>query len=536
MDKEAYLSKADRQYATPSGDVFDRGTIFFKKNNGSLVAAGTVMSGFKLAINPSKLEDMENVYELLLPYLSVSKEEFILRASKKSDPYEEVGERLTKEMADEVSALGIPGVSIYQQKWRFYPGSSLATHALGFVAFRGEERVGQYGLERYYNSTLSKPSSEIYVNFFAEVFSDLGKSFSNSKQGDLITSIEPAVQSVLQSEMKKTIESWKADQIGAIIMNPKTGAIYAISNMPDFDLNEFNKVKDPLLYGNPMVENVFEFGSVVKPLVMAGALDMDVLNADTTYFDGGFVTIDNKVINNFDKKGRGKATMQDVLSQSLNTGMVFVESKMGHDSFRSYMKGFGIAEKTGIDLPNETTGLIKNIESNRNIEYATASFGQGIAMTPIALIRALSSLTNGGFLITPHLVESIKYDDGTTKSLEYPMPSVGVIKPETSEEITRMLVNVFDYSYNNGKYPFERYSIATKTGTAQVAKEDGKGYYEDQYMHSFFGYFPAYDPEFIIFMYMKNPRGVRFASQTLINPFVEITKFLLTYYNVAPDR
>ena len=199
------------------------------------------------------------------------------------------------------------------------------------------------------------------------------------------------------------------------------------------------------------------------------------------------------------------------------------------------MKSYGIGEKTGIDLPNETSGLIKNLESPRDIGYANASFGQGIALTPIEAVRAFSVLANGGNMITPHITKQIRYDDGTSKIMEYPVVKSGIIKKETSETISRMLVHVFE-SYDGGSHKFEHYSVGSKTGTAQVAMENGKGYYVDRHTHSFFGYFPAYDPQFIVFMFLKNPKEVKYASQTLIPPFVNITKFLLNYYNVPPDR
>jgi cell division protein FtsI/penicillin-binding protein 2 len=199
------------------------------------------------------------------------------------------------------------------------------------------------------------------------------------------------------------------------------------------------------------------------------------------------------------------------------------------------MKSYGIGEKTGIDLPNETSGLIKNLESPRDIEYANAAFGQGIAMTPIEAVRAFSVLANGGNLITPHLVKQIRYDDGSSKVIDYPIVRSGIIKKETSETISRMLTHVYE-AYDSGSHKFDNYSVATKTGTAQVAMENGKGYYTDRNMHSFFGYLPAYNPKFIVFLYIKNPKGVKYASQTLIPPFMNITKFLLNYYDVPPDR
>lgn len=537
LHTKVYADRADKQYATPAGDIFNRGSIFFSSKNGSLVAAATISSGFKIAMKPKDIVDIEAAYTALDPYTEMTHDDFIARASKKNDPYEEIATHLTKEQITEVEALHIAGISIFKDNWRFYPGGSLASHTLGFLAFKNDTKVGQYGLERSYDKTLSKPADEAYVNFFAEVFSNLKEAATDSdtKQGDIVTTIEPSTQHTLESELQATLSKWHADQAGGIIINPQNGEIYAIAGAPDFDVNDFGSVENSGVYRNPLVENVFEFGSVIKPLVMAAALDVGVITPETTYFDKGVVTVNKKDIMNFDKKARGLATMQTVLDQSLNTGMVFVENKLGHDRFRTYMKAYGIGEKTGIDLPNETSGLIKNLDSPRDIEYANAAFGQGIALTPVEAVRAFSSLANGGKLITPHLVKQVRYEDGLSTIKEYPPTREGLIKKETDDIITRMLVHVFE-AYDDGAHKFEHYSVATKTGTAQVAMENGKGYYADRHMHSFFGYFPAYDPKFLVFLFVKNPKEVKYASQTLIPPFMNITKFLLNYYDVPPDR
>ncbi len=537
IHKNLYTEKADRQYATPSGDIFRRGSIFFSKKDASLVAAATISTGFKVALNTKDITDPEGLYIALDPYIEMDHDTFITRASKKNDPYEEVAIHLSKEQADKISELGIKGVSIYKDNWRFYPGGTLASQTLGFLGYKEDDRFGQYGLERSYDKTLSKPKDEAYVNFFAEVFSNLRDTISdsNNSQGDIVTTIEPATQHTLETELKSAFSTWRADQAGGIIINPQTGEIYAMAGFPNFDPNDFGNVSNLDVYRNPIVENVFEFGSVIKPLVMAAALDKGVVTPETTYIDKGVITVNKKDIMNFDKKARGLASMQTVLDQSLNTGMVFVENKLGHDNMRDYMKAYGIGEKTGVDLPSETSGLIKNLESPRDIEYANASFGQGIALTPIEAVRAFSAIANGGNLISPHVVKQIRYDDGLSKMIDHPITRSGIIKEETSNTISRMLVHVFE-SYDNGAHKFPHYSVASKTGTGQVALDNGRGYYADRHMHSFYGYFPAYEPKFLIFMFLKNPKEVKYASQTLIPPFIDITKFLMNYYDVPPDR
>lgn len=538
VQKEVFAERADRQYVTPSSNIYERGSILFTRKDGELVSGAMQISGFKLAINPNLIKDKEALYKKLSSIVEIDYNDFILKASKSSDPYEDIKGQLPKDVADKISALKLTGVEVHKEKWRFYPGGNFASHSLGFVGYNGNSLEGRYGLERQYNTVLSRDKDNPYVNFFAEVFSDLKENLfvNNTKKGDIITTIEPNVESFLEKEINLVRDKYNADAIGGIIMNPKDGSIYAISSKPDFDLNNFSKVKDVSLFRNPLVENVLEFGSIVKPLVIASALDAKVITAETSYNDSGSVTVEKKQIYNFDKKGRGpNTTMQDVLNQSLNTGMVYAYQKLGKDRMRDYMLAYGLKDKTGIDLPNETSGLVSNLNSPRELEYANASFGQGIAMTPVNMIRALAALGNGGNLVTPHFVQKIKYDDGTFKEMTYPTKPTKITK-ETSAEISRMLVTVMDKSLKGGTAKFDRHSVAVKTGTAQVARPDGKGYYDDRNTHSFFGYFPAYDPQFIVLLYAVNPKGTPFASVTWSDPFLNITKFLLNYYEVPPDR
>ena len=536
VHSSSYVEAADRQYATPSSDIYERGTIYFDTKDGQLVDAATQTTGFKIAINPEKITDPEGTYEKINKIVNIDHGDFIASAEKKNDSYEEVAHKLTQEEADAVSALKLTAVSIFQEKWRFYPGGTLASNTLGLVGYQGNTLAGRYGLERQYDNVLSRSDDNPYVNFFAEVFSNIDKTFfqNDAKEGDIVTTIEPTVQSFLETKLQQVETEYKPDSLGGIIMNPTDGSIYAMAVEPDFDPNNFSQVKNVSVLSDPLVENVFEFGSVVKPLVMAGALNQGVVTPETTYDDKGEVTIENHQIFNFDKTGRGpNTTMQDVLNQSLNTGMVFVEEQLGKVNLRNYLLGYGINQKTGIDLPNETSGLVSNIlTSPREIEYANAAFGQGIALTPIEMIRALASLANKGNLVVPHVVKEIQYDDDTTKTFTYPETPTK-ISSATASEITQMMVTVMDKGLKVG---LPHYSVAVKTGTAQVADNATGGYYTDRFTHSFVGFFPAYNPKFIVFLYAVNPKGVEYSATTWTQPFLDITNFLLNYYNVPPDR
>ena len=532
---DIYFERADKQYVNTNTTPYDRGEIYFETKDGQLSPAAMTRSGFTLALNPSLVKEPGKTFTILKQYIDLDRAEFLNKVDKKDDPYEEIARKLNTETADKIKALNLPGIILAHEKWRYYPAERLAAQAVGFVSYSNNELAGRYGLERYYEDILKKDPSKIYSNFFAELFSDIEKTIEGNSQGDLLVSIEPSVELYLEKKLEEIRNTWSSDTAGGIIINPQNGEIYAFSHNPTFNLNEFHLEKNPAVFSNPLVENVFEMGSIIKALTLAAGLDLGAVSATTTYYDAGCITLNKKEICNYDLRSRGTVNMQEVLNQSLNTGAAFVALKTGNEKFAEYMKNFGIGVETGIDLPNETKGLISNLDSRREIEIATASYGQGIAMTPIETARALSVLANGGALITPHFVKRINFDNGLFKKMSYASDK-RVISKETSEEITRMLVNVVDKALAGGKAKIPGYSIAAKTGTAQMSDEGRRGYVEGKYLHSFFGYFPAYNPKFLIFLYHTYPKGVRYASETLTEPFMDITKFLINYYEIPPDR
>jgi cell division protein FtsI/penicillin-binding protein 2 len=534
-----YRQKAERQYVIPQGSSFDRGSVFFQSKDGTLFSAATMRSGFTLAIKPSLLANPEEAYTALSKIVIIDKEAFLTKAAKKDDPYEEVAKELTPEQGSEIQKLGISGVILAPTKWRFYPAGETAAQTLGFVGYKDNILSGQYGLERYYDDALGRNDPSLRVNFFAELFGDVeSKKYGDDTdlEGDIVTYIEPNVETFLEEQLKKLTAEWHPKLAGGIIIDPHTGAVYAMASSPTFDLNNYGKQTDPHIYVNPLVEDVFEMGSIVKALTMAAGLDAKVVTPESTYNDKGTLLINSKRINNWDGRGRGPGTtMQTVLNESLNTGAVYVEQQLGNDRFREYMEKYGIGEETGIDLPNESAGLVSNLQSPRDVEYATASFGQGIAISPIEITRALSVLANGGLLVTPQVVKEIHYEDGTIKPIA-PYPTQRVLQKETSQQITRMLVTVVDKALANGTVALPHYSVAAKTGTAQIADKVNGGYYPDKYLHSFFGYFPAYGPKFLIFYFIVDPQGASYASQTITSTFIDTVKFLINYYNIPPDR
>ncbi len=537
---DAFQEKAQHQYVA-TATYFDRGTIYFSPKEGALIPAATLKNGLILAINPqllSKVSDINLAYEKINKIVPIDKEIFLKKAAKTTDPYEEIARKLPIDIDRKIENLEIPGVTTYKHKWRLYSSDEMAAHTLGFIGYKGDDLSGRYGLERFYENVLGRSGDDAFVNFFAEIFSNIKKGVTEgeSLEGDIVTTIEPTIESFLEEELKKVNETYRSEFTGGIVIDPKTGEIYAIAMDPTFNSNDLNTVKDPAIFSNKFVEDRYEMGSIIKPLTLAAGIDAGAITRRTTYNDTGCQTLNKKTFCNYDLKSHGSnVTMQTVLNKSLNTGVAFAVNRMGNNVFREYLLKFGLGSTTGIDLPNEGSSLISNLNTKRDLEMAQASFGQGIALTPLITVRALSALANGGTLITPHLVKEIKYNIGTSKKIEYPVGE-RVLKPETSEEISRMLTEVVDTSLRGGLVKLPNYSVAAKTGTAQIAKSGGGGYYEDRYLHSFFGYFPSYDPKFLIFLYTYNPKDVKYASETLTDTFINMTKFLINYYDIPPDR
>jgi cell division protein FtsI/penicillin-binding protein 2 len=534
-----YQESAEKQYVRTVKDFFNRGSLLFTTRRGEQVSAATVKMGFLLAVNPSRLSDREDTYQKLNQIVPIDQEVFMKRTDDRESTYYEAAVHLTKEQSAAIDALHISGVTLYRDQWRYYPGDSLAAHTIGFVGYDSDTLAGRYGLERYYDDTLLRENEKLSVNFFAEIFSDIGDAIfnagnSDNRPGDIVTSIEPTVTRILEDELQRVQEKWHSKLSGGIIINPKTGAMYALGVNPGFNLNDRSGVSIEQFI-NPLVESVYEMGSIIKPLTMAAGLDSGAITPTSTYYDAGYLDLDGYTIHNFDGEGRGTVPMQEILSQSLNTGAAYIAGQVGGQKFGDYFKKLQLGSETGIDLPNEAHGLISNLDSPRVLEYATAAFGQGIAMTPIETARALSTLANGGVLVTPHVGQKIVYTDGGEKDISFPDDG-RVYGEKATEDVTRMLVNVVDTTLRGGIYKMDHYSVAAKTGTAQIANPAGGGYYDDRFLHSFFGYFPAYDPQFLIFLYTVEPGHVKYASETLTEPFMNITKFLINYYDISPDR
>lgn len=526
-----YLELAKNQQQSSAELLPERGNIYFREDKtGKLVTAATTQKGYLLYIDTRTFKSSAEIFQSINSVTTIDRATFDQIIKKINDPYEVLKPRISLDEGDKIRALKVPGIGLEPKSWRFYPGDTMASHVLGFVSSASDNIPhGQYGIEKFYESQLQGDGASAVAEKDARgILLAFSNQFDDASNGsnDITLTIEPSVQRAAEDELKKLQNAWHPVRGGVVIVEPKTGKIKAMAAFPAFNPNEYNKEKNLSVFLNPFVEKIFEMGSVFKPLTMAAGLDRGLVTPQTTYVDYGQIKLNGRTIKNYDGKVRGTQTMEQVLDESLNTGAVFVMQKLGTEIFKQYFLSYGLTEKTGIDLPGEVPGNWSNIKSGREVEFATAAFGQGIAVSPIELTMALSSIANGGELLRPYLNET-----GQRTVIRR------VLTPQGSQKITQMLVQVVDVALLGGKAKKAGYSIAAKTGTAQILDVNGgRGYSADQYLHSFFGYFPAYDPRFLIFMFLERPQGVAYASHSLTDSFSTLVDFLINYYTIPPDR
>lgn len=546
IQHEKFVRSAQNQYNNPSDLLAGRGNIYFSDySSGNKKIAAANRSAFFLYSNNS-LVDSRQAAEQIAPILK--REVSLLEAvfEQKNKNYLVVERNLSKERADKIKALKLPGLTVASEISRFYSNSTLAAPVLGFVGFEGNQRVGQYGVEFYYDDILSgvlrtldfrgnRTYSDILqsLKFWDKADSQTeGEEPKNQDGSDVVLTIDYNIQSMIEVRLNALIKKWSAAGGSIIVQDPATGAILAMTSSPSFDPNNYSNYELGAFI-NPNVQEVFEPGSSFKPLTMAGAIDSGAITPDTTYTDTGEVRVGGYAIHNFDQKSNGIQTMRQVLQHSLNTGAIFAEEKTGDDKFLNYVVGFGFGQKTGVDLGGEANGNISNLYSGRKINFLTASFGQGIAVTPLQLVNAYSVIANGGKLMKPYIVKEIILADGTIKETKATVLGAP-IKEMTSSQLKSMLVDVVEKGFDRAR--INGYDVAGKTGTAQIPDTRG-GYLEnDQFIHDFVGFAPAYSPRFVILIKMDKPQGIKFAADSLSPVFGDIARYLIRYFNIPPTK
>lgn len=522
----------------------DRGEIFINDRSDAALAAGGVPY-FPVAINkpgysvyavPAKVKDPRAVASALAKILGKSESEIMEQLSKKKDYYEVIQRKISEDKVSEIKALKLEGVEFEPETWRYWPENSLMAQVLGFVGFSGDKREGQYGIEGYYNSELEgkKGIIEIEQDSRGKWISLGMKQYEPATDGsDIVLTVDRAIQYKVEQELSQKSQELKAKSAQAIVMEPATGKILAMANWPGYDPNNYSAVTDYEIFTNKNIQSRYEPGSIIKAFTLAAALNEKKITPDTTYEDPGSLVIDGWRISNYDGKGHGVQTMTQVLEKSLNTGAIFAADKVGRESLHSYFKNFGFNTLTGIELKGEISGDLGNMDTKSNVAHANASFGQGIAMTPLEAAVGFSSLVNGGKLMKPYIVDKIIKEDGTVEQT-YPEEVRTVITPETSAKITSMLVSVVENGFNK-KAKVNGYWIGGKTGTAQVSFANKRGY-SDKTIHTFVGFGPAPAPKFLILVKIDEPEGVKYAEYSALPVFNNIAKFLVNYMEIPPDR
>ena len=466
---------------------------------------------------PAALTDPITTANQLAGILNIDRSTLLVLLSSGSTASKIIARKISIEQADTINELNIKGTGIRYETNRFYPADSFLSKVIGFLGFGAGGRLGQYGIESYFNNELS-----------GQVNAD---NSASPRPDDIVLTIDRNIQTFIESKLHGVLTKWQASGGSIIVQDPQTGKIIAMADEPTFDLNSYSSAPTGS-YINRNVQEMFEPGSSFKPITMAAGIDLGKVAPSTTFTDPGIIDIAGRQIHNFDGLAHGTVTMTQVLEKSLNTGAAFVENLVGQDNFLDYIINFGFGQKTGLDLPGEVSGDVANLYSGRQVNFVTASFGQGIAVTPIQLITAYSALANGGKLMRPYIVDRVIHESGTEDVTQPEVASIP-ISEKTSAKIRNMLVSVVDIGFDKAR--IKGYDVAGKTGTAQIA--DGKGgYQEGVFIHNFVGFAPALNPKFVILIKMDKPQGITFAADSLSPAFRDIAAYLLNYYNIPPTR
>ena len=436
----------------------------------------------------------------------------------------------------------IKGVSFSWETLRYYPEKNFFSNLVGFSNL---ENVGSYGLESYFNTELKGEDGYLLGDKGSykgeKIIIDKDQYCPAVNGKNLVLTIDYAVQLHICKKLEEAHDKHNFTGGSIIVMNPKTGAIIAMCSWPDFDPNNYQDINDIKVFDNQAISYQYEPGSIFKTITMAAAIDNGKVTPDTHYDDKGQVKISgwSKTIKNSDydtNGGHGWVDMNYVLENSLNTGAIFAVNQIGATVFADYLKKFGFGEKTGIDLISEAVGDISSISSDKvkDINLATASFGQGLAVTPIQMIMAYGAIANKGILMKPYIVSQVLDENNNVIQEVKPQKVRQVISENTAQTVSAMLVNVVEKGHAK-KSKVAGYYIGGKTGTAQIPSGNG-GYLTNKYIHTFVGYGPIEDPQFVMLVKFDSPNTSVYAEGTVVPVFGEIVDFLLKYYQIPATR
>ena len=461
----------------------------------------------------------------------------LLTAFDAKVPWVPLARDVEYEIGESIIDLDAAGVTCEPGARRYYPEGSLFAHLVGIVNTTGD---GFYGVEGYHNQILrgnhghktveqGPTGNEFPLLPVEEISSQAGTS--------LVLTVDRNIQWIAQEELRNALKEYDAESGTVLIMDPQTGAILADVSSPSFDPNDFVDA-DPDLLADPAVSDMWEPGSIFKIVTWAAALDAGTISPGTTFYDEGALEVGGRVIRNWNRQGNGLVTMTDGLVKSLNTVAAFISTSMGKESFYTYLRRFGFGTLTEVDLDSEGPGMVKLPGDSHWFpsELGTNSFGQGIAVTPMQMIVAVSAVANRGTMMKPYAVHQLLSTDPETGEQRVvqvqPMVVRRAVSQETAKTLTSMLVEVVERGATEAQVP--GYRIAGKTGTAQIPTP--YGYHDRDTIASFVGFAPAEDPQFIVLVKLDKPRTSPWGSRTAAPTFSAIAERLFAYMQIPPDE
>ena len=526
------LSDARKQQLTKEEIVPKRGTIFAQSNDG-LFPVATTDEKYTITVVPKNTKDKQTAAIIIAQNLGKDEKEIFDTINNEKLYIPPLAKRIDRDPAQKIIDAKMVGVVVIPEYVRYYLEGSLAAHALGFVNY---ENNGSYGIEGYYDEQLKGYAGSVTAEKDRKGrFISIG-SKTDAQNGDsLVLTIDHNVQYIAESKLKEAIDKYGATSGQITIVDIKTGDIIAMASFPSFDPNKFNEVKqeDQNIFLNPTIGSVYEPGSIMKPIVISAGIDAGIIKAEDEDTYTNMVVVQGYEIHTAQDKAFGKENITQVLENSDNVAMVSIGNKIGNDTLFEYFKNFGFGATYGIDSSGETTGKLLALKQWRDISRATMSFGQGISVTPLQMLMSYQAIGNDGILVQPRLVKSIVRSDGTKKDIE-PKILRSVIKPETAEQVRRMLISVVERGHGK-KAKISGYTIGGKTGTAQIPQKERGGYEENAHIGSFAGLVPGNKPQFAMLVKLDRPTNVEFAESSAAPTFGEVASYLLQYYHIPKE-
>ena len=511
----------DEALAARRGAIYDR--------TGKLLAT-TVQLESVYAI-PQQIDDHAAAAATLAPILGETTQRIRQRLDSGAE-WVFLKRRVPESVSAQVRTLALRGVGLEPESKRVYPADRVGAAALGFV---NDDGAGQSGVEARYDEVLRGTPGRLVVErdpANRALAVGLRQIAPASDGADLVLTLDLVMQSAAERELARVTSAEKAAGGTIVILDPDTGAILALASTPGFDPNDVAHA-DPEGFRDRAVSWTYEPGSTMKAITIAAALNERAIDPTTTYEDKGYAVIGGRILSNAQGKAYGRLDISGILEKSANAGAVFVAQRLGAEKLARYLHDFGFAQRTGVDVAAEASGTVRPIAEWYPVDLGTAAFGQGLTVTPLQLAAAYAAIANGGVLYRPYLVQEIRGRDGSIQRTQ-PQPVRRVISAETAATLRQMLTNVVDKGIAAAART-PGYSVAGKTGTAQIASADGS-YLADEYISSFASLLPAHDPRFVSVVVLDRPQSRLLGTLSAMSAFTGFAADLMRYARIQPDR